>query len=173
MWRSPWSIGIGARILLFQAIIAAAVLVMAGVVYVAIRSADYYVNRTAWTNQQLRAISELAVAANRYSEQIAEVLLIGAPEHPDFESAQAALEASFARLERLGRDEIAFLRQTPEEQASEQRELERLGRMRVLYDDINRSATRLFALRDAGVGTRLSSCFGGRSRTGSMPSWRT
>lgn len=60
-----WAIGIGARILLFQAIIAAAVLVMAGVVYVAIRSADYYVSRTVWTNQQLRAISELAVAANR------------------------------------------------------------------------------------------------------------
>ena len=46
MWKSPWSIGIGARILLFQAIIAAAVVMMAGVVYIAIRSADYYVNRS-------------------------------------------------------------------------------------------------------------------------------
>jgi signal transduction histidine kinase len=150
MWKSRWSISIRARILLFQVIIAAAVLVMAGVVYVAIRSADYYVNRTAWTNQQLRAISKLAVAANRYSEQIAEVLLIGAPERADFEGAQAALEASFAKLEQLGREEIAFLRQTPEEQEREQRELERLRRMRALYDDINRSAARLFALRDAG-----------------------
>jgi two-component system, OmpR family, sensor kinase len=149
MWKGPWSISIRARILLFLVIIAAAVLVMAGVVYVAIRSADYYVNRTAWTNQQLRAISEVAVAANRYSEQIAEVLLIGAPERADFESAQAALEASFAKLEQLAREEIAFL-QGPEERASEQRELERLYRMRALYDDINRSAERLFALRDAG-----------------------
>jgi two-component system OmpR family sensor kinase len=125
------------------------VLVMAGVVYVAIRSADYYVKRTAWTNQQLRAISELAVAANRYSEQIAEMLLIGPPERADFESAQAALEASFAKLEQLSREEIAFL-QAPEEEARERRELDRLRRMRALYDDINRSAEQLFALRDAG-----------------------
>ena len=149
MWRSPRSISIRARILLFQAIIVAAALVMAGVVYVAIRSAEYYVNRTAWTNQQLRAISELAVAANRYSEQIAEVLLIGAPERADFESARVALEASFAKLARLSREEIAFLK-TPEEQERELRELERLRRMRTLYDDINRSAARLFTLRDLG-----------------------
>ena len=130
-------------------IIAAAVLVMAGVVYVAIRSADYYVNRTAWTNQQLRAISELAVAANRYSEQIAEMLLIGPPERADFESARTALEASFAKLEQLSREEIAFL-QAPEEEVREQRELDRLRWMRALYNDINRSAERLFALRNAG-----------------------
>jgi signal transduction histidine kinase len=150
MWPSSWSIGIRARILVFQAIIVSAVLVMTGVVYVAIRSADYYVNRTAWTNQQLRAISELAVAANRYSEQIAEVLLIGAPERADFESARAALEASFAKLAQLSREEIAFVLQTAEEQQREQLELERLRRMRALYDDINRSAARLFALRDLG-----------------------
>jgi signal transduction histidine kinase len=149
MWKPSWSISIRARILLFQVIVAAAVLVMAGVVYVAIRSADYYVNRTAWTNQQLRAISELAVAANRYSEQIAEMLLIGPPERADFQSARAALEASFAKLEQLSREEIAFL-QAPEERAREQRELDRLRRMRALYDDINRSAEQLFALRDAG-----------------------
>ena len=149
MWRSSRSISIRARILLFQAIIVAAALVMAGVVYVAIRSAEYYVNRTAWTNQQLRAISELAVAANRYSEQIAEVLLIGAPERADFESARVALEASFAKLARLSREEIAFLK-TPEEQERERRELERLRRMRTLYDEIDRSAARLFTLRDLG-----------------------
>jgi two-component system, OmpR family, sensor kinase len=149
MEKGSWSPSIRARILLFQVIIAAAVLMMAGVVYVAIRSADYYVHRTAWTNQQLRAISELAVAANRYSEQIAEMLLIGPPERADFESARAALEVSFAKLEQLSREEIAFL-QAPEEEAREQRELDRLRRMRALYDDINRSAEQLFALRDGG-----------------------
>lgn len=133
MWKSSWSIGIRARILLFQAIIAMAVLVMAGVVYVAIRSADYYVNRTAWTNQQLRAISEVAVAANRYSEQIAEMLLIGPPERADFDSAQAALEASFAKLEQSSREEIAFLEAPEEEEQDVQRVVERLGAARKLY----------------------------------------
>jgi two-component system, OmpR family, sensor kinase len=77
------------------------------------------------------------------------MLLIGPPERADFESAQAALEASFAKLEQLSREEIAFL-QAPEEEARERRELDRLRRMRALYDDINRSAEQLFALRDAG-----------------------
>jgi two-component system, OmpR family, sensor kinase len=125
------------------------VLVMAGAVYVAIRSADYYVNRAAWTNQQLRAVHELAVAANRYSEQIAEMLLIGAPERVHLESAQAALEAGFDKLERLTHQEIAFVR-APEEQERERLELDRLRRMRALYAEIDRSAERLFALRDAG-----------------------
>jgi two-component system, OmpR family, sensor kinase len=125
------------------------VLVMGGAVYVAIRSADYYVNRTAWADQQLRAVHELAVAANRYSEQIAEMLLIGAPERIDLESAQAVLEAGFDRLEQLTHEEIAFVR-APEDQDQERLELDRLRRMRALYAEIDRSAERLFALRDAG-----------------------
>ena len=149
MRKDPWALSIRARILLFQAIIAATVLVMGGAVYVAIRSADYYVNRTAWTNQQLRAVHELAVAANRYSEQIAEMLLIGAPERINLETAQAALEAGFDKLEQLTHQEIAFVR-SPEEQERERHELDRLHRMRVLYAEIDRSAERLFALRDAG-----------------------
>ena len=79
------------------------------------------------------------------------MLLIGAPERVNLESAQAALEAGFDRLEQLTHEEIAFV-PTQEEQEREQHELDRLRRMRALYTTIDRSAERLFALRRRASG---------------------
>ncbi len=52
-------------------------------------------------HKQLEAITSLQVSANRFSEQIAELLLIGDPELPDFESARAELEVGFDNLEKM------------------------------------------------------------------------
>lgn len=138
-----------ARIYLFQAVVVASIVITATVVYVTIQQTQYYSQRVEWANRQLDAITELTVHANRYSEQIAEFLLIGEPERVDFESARAALEAGFDRLEKVTRDEFAFLKDSGE-QKEELDEFYRLHRMRTLYAELNRSVTEVFALRDQG-----------------------
>jgi two-component system, OmpR family, sensor kinase len=82
--------GIKSRILLFQLIVVGSVLMMATIVYITIRSTTYYTKRVEWANNQLEAVTALTVNANRYSEQIAEFLLIGEPERPDYDSARRA-----------------------------------------------------------------------------------
>ncbi len=94
---------IRSRIVLSQLVIGASVLLMALVVYATLRSTDYYLKRVQLVHRQLEAITALQVSANRFSEQIAELLLIGDPERPDFESARAALEAGFDQLEKRAR----------------------------------------------------------------------
>ncbi|OWK21092.1 hypothetical protein AJ88_21005 [Mesorhizobium amorphae CCBAU 01583] len=103
------TMGIRSRILLFQLIVVGSVLMMAAIVYITIRSTTYYMQRVEWANNQLEAVTALTVNANRYSEQIAEFLLIGEPERPDYDSARAELEAGFDELERLTRGEAEFL----------------------------------------------------------------
>jgi len=122
---------IRSRVYLSQCIIGVSVLVMAAVVYVTIRSTEYHLRRVHWANDQLAAITSLGVNANRFSEQIAELLLIGEPERLDFESSRAELEAGFGRLEQITKDEIEFLTGS-KEQKQELDELYRLERMRAL-----------------------------------------
>jgi len=140
---------IRSRIYLFQLIIGVSVLVMAAVVYVTIRWTEYHVKRMELANRQLEAITAVRVSANRFSEQIAEFLLIGEPERTDFEGAKAELEGDFNRLEEATRNEFAFLR-THERHQEGRDEFFRIERMRALYKEINQSAEQVFRLRDAG-----------------------
>jgi two-component system OmpR family sensor kinase len=140
---------IRSRIHLFQLIIGLSVLVMAAVVYVTVRWTEYHVKRMEWANRQLEAITAVRVSANRFSEQIAEFLLIGEPERADFEGAKAELEGDFKRLEEATRGEFTFLA-VHERREEGTDEFFRIERMRALYNEINQAAERVFGLRDAG-----------------------
>ena len=137
------------HILLFQAIVAFSVASLAVVAYVNIRSGAYTVDRLHWANQELQAMTQLAVFANRYSEQIAEVLLIGEPELPDFESARADVRRTFVHLRRIIHEEIAFLTD-PAEKEQERRELTRLGVMETVFNEVERAAERVLRLSHEG-----------------------
>ena len=141
--------GIRARILVFQLIVVASVLMMAAIVYLTIRSTTYYMERVQWANDQLEAVTALTVNANRYSEQIAEFLLIGEPERPDYDSASAELEAGFDSLEKLTRGEAEFLVGNSE-QEDDGDEIFRITRMRALYGEISKATARAIDLRNQG-----------------------
>jgi two-component system, OmpR family, sensor kinase len=149
--RRPRIIGLSirTRIYIFQAVVVASIVMTATVIYFMIQQTQHDLQRVEWATRQLDAITELTVHANRYSEQIAEFLLIGEPERADFENASAALEAGFDRLEKVTRDEFAFLRDSGA-QEEELDEIYRLHRMRTLYAELNRAVAEVFALRDQG-----------------------
>ena len=137
------------RILVFQVIVTAAVLLMAGGVLTAFRSFDYYSERSNWSREQLDEITELDADFNRYSEQLAELLLVGEPERPDFESARTEFQEDMNELERATEGERAFLGlglETPEARG----EQERLERIQALYEEMNTEVERLYALRETG-----------------------
>jgi hypothetical protein len=164
--------GIRSRIILFQSIVVASVLAMAIAVYATIRSTEYHLQRVQWTNHQLAAVTQLTVNANRYSEQIAEFLLIGEPERPDYDSARAELEAGFDRLEKVTRGEAEFLVGTSE-QEDDGDEIFRVTRMRALYGEIGKAALGqlIYAIKDGR--RKRSASFAVISRTVSTPSSKT
>ncbi|YCI06119.1 ATP-binding protein (plasmid) [Ensifer sp. D2-11] len=141
--------GIRFRILLFQTIVVASVLMMAAIVYITIRSTNYYTQRIQWANNQLDAVTALTVNANRYSEQIAEFLLIGEPERSDYESASAELEQGFDKLERLTRGEAEFLVGSSQQEDGGD-EIFRIMRMRTLSGEINKATSEAISLRNQG-----------------------
>jgi signal transduction histidine kinase len=137
------------RIFLFQIIVGFAVVVMAGVAFAAIKAMTDSLERVRWSNQQLDAATQLQVLANRYSEQVAELLLVGASERADFDDARDRMTAWFRNTEEMSRREMASLRD-PVEQGEERVEIERLDRMRMLFQQIDRSAERLLLLNQEG-----------------------
>lgn len=146
------------RILLFQLVVAAVVVAMAALTLLHLRSTGSYVERTNWAQRQLDAATRLAVAANRYSEQIAELLLVGQPEREDFDSARAQLSAIFAELGRLTTDEMALLRASGDTVGPPQH-ADRLDQMRGLLREIDRSVERLLMLNQEGRQSEAVSLF--------------
>ena len=142
-------LSIRARIVAFQLIVGTAVLLMAGGVFVAFQSLDYHSQRSAWSREQLDEITELDAGFNRYSEQIAELLLVGEPERPDFESAQAEFEEDLKELARATEGERRFLGADLDEREARS-EQERLDEINALYSEMNAEVERLYALREAG-----------------------
>lgn len=137
------------RIHLLQFVIAAIVLLMAVVSYVSILTTDRHLKRVQWANHKLEAITSVNVQANRFSEQIAELLLIGEPERVDYVNASRDLEKGFARLEQITRDEAAYVVEDGEDAESSD-EMYRLQRMRQLYTEIDHSVARLIVMRNEG-----------------------
>jgi signal transduction histidine kinase len=137
------------RVILQQLVIAASILIVAAITYSSIRSTEFYLKRMGWAYQQLEAITSLKVSANRYSEQIAELILIGDPERPDFESASAELVSGFDRLERVTAEERSFLATWTQPDGGLD-ELHRIERMRALYQQINASVVEVLALLARG-----------------------
>ena len=137
------------HILIFQTIVASSVATLAAIAYVNVQSARYTLDRVRWANQELQATTQLAAFANRYSEQIAEVLLIGEPELPDFEDARADVRKSFVRLRNLIHEEIAFPTDVAE-QRQERQELDRLDQMEAVFAEVERVAGRVLNLSSSG-----------------------
>jgi signal transduction histidine kinase len=141
--------GIRFRVVLSQLIVVGSVLTMAIGVYESIRSTEYHLQRAQWANHQLQEVISLSATANRYSEQIAEYLLIGAPERSDYEGAAAQLEAGFDRLEELTLGESAFLAAN-DRQADDADEIFRIKRMRTLHKEISKATAKAIELRNQG-----------------------
>jgi signal transduction histidine kinase len=141
---------IKARIYLFQLIVGISVFTIAAVVLTTIRQTEYYLQRVEWTNHQLEAITALTVNANRFSEQIAEYLLIGEPERRDFESARQQVEAGFDKLEEVSRGETAYLVGKSGEAREQLDETYRLQRMRAVFAEIDRVVADLVVKRNQG-----------------------
>jgi hypothetical protein len=116
---------------------------------------------------------------NRYSENIAELLLLGRTELDDFYAARSSLEDGLARLTTLVEDEIEFVR-TAAERAAETEELARVNKMRELFENIDlRSGSsksmqaRLRSRAIPRVSPSWSSGCRSRSRTGGRRSRRS
>jgi two-component system, OmpR family, sensor kinase len=110
---------------------------------------DYYFDRNRLAGAQLDSVIRMSAAMNRYSENVAELLLLGRTELDDFDEARDSLEDSLDRLELLIRDEIGII-SVPADRAEEEAELTRVEQMRSLYEDIDLRTQRLLLLRDQG-----------------------
>src|ERR671918_3210884 len=140
---------IRSKIIAFQGFFIAVVIALAAVVFVAIAPADYFIERVRGTHTQLEAITSLSLHANRYSEQIAEMLLFGQEGRAEFEEAHRHLEESFATLLRATEDE-SLLIYDGDEHERERDEFVVLRQMRSIGDAMHALALELLALKTAG-----------------------
>lgn len=140
---------IRSRILVVVSVTCGIVLLMALVLYFAVQTASFYLQRVQWAHAQLEAITALDVASNRYSEQIAEMLLIGPSQRPDLEGAKAQLRAGLDKLEQATRGETLFLVGRTDFEREIQ-ELRNVDRLRALFDETERVVERMLALSEAG-----------------------
>jgi two-component system, OmpR family, sensor kinase len=147
--RRRWSMSIKNRIRALQIVVSLVVVAMAAFVFVGLDATNYNLDRGQAARRQLAANSQLAIDANRYSEQIAELLLVGEPERPDFDSARNELVAALAEVRQAVEQEENLLR-TPGERAEEQLEAHRLDRMVTLFGEIDRAVERLLLLDQQG-----------------------
>jgi signal transduction histidine kinase len=137
------------RLRLFQLVVMLAMVVMAASAYLSIQGAQHYLNRMQYSRQQLDSVTRLALAANRFSEQIAELLLVGNPELPEFESARDQTSEALDALRQVTLDELAFVRNSDQE-AEERRELQRLDQMQALFREIDRAVERMLLFERQG-----------------------
>jgi signal transduction histidine kinase len=146
------------RIYFLQFVIAGTVLLMAAIAVVSIHFGGFYLQRVEWANRQLEAITSVTLHANRFSEQIAELLLIGEAERSDYESARSDLEMDFDRLEAITSAEGDFLVDKGQAIGSRD-ELYRLERMRELQREMDAAVGDLVSLRNAGQGDQAVQLF--------------
>ena len=136
------------RIRAFQVVLTVSVLALAAIALFGAGGANYYVDRVQLSRQQVDATTELAVRANRFSEQIAELLLIGEPERPDFEEARRQTAAAFEELRQLSVAEIEFVAGAEKEKQRE--ELRHIDEMQMLFREIDRAVERVLLLDQQG-----------------------
>ena len=110
---------IKSRVWIFQLVVIATIATMAAVTYLGVRAANNHLAKAEISRLQLEATMQLAVDANRFSEQIAELLLIGEPERPDFESARTQTNRAISKLRSIAREEID-LAHDPEDRKREE-----------------------------------------------------
>lgn len=139
--------GIRARIVALAFVAVISVMTMALIVAAGSRNSDRLLQRVIAAHNELEATTELAVQTNHYSEQIAERLLIGDAERPDFEQARVKMTAAFDSL-RQATETTDQLERRPG-QAGRQAQ-PAIDLMRTMYRQVDRAAERVFLLRDEG-----------------------
>lgn len=133
------------RILLLQFVIGLALLLIAGVAYYGIASISSGLERVQWSHRQVAAALQLQAAANYYSEQVAEILLVG-------ESQRADLEKSRSIISRLVNESWELARRESDSLASEQEreeerdELDRIGQVQAILQSSDRAVERALLL---------------------------
>jgi signal transduction histidine kinase len=140
---------LGAHIALFQGIIVAALVASGGATLFAIERLDYYIDRDRYAGRQLDTMVRLSAHMNRYSENIAELLLLGRNNMDDFSEARTGVDEGLIELQRLTEREISFVRD-PAEAEAEQVEQARIAQMRSLFERIDHAVQRLLLLREDG-----------------------
>lgn len=133
---------------------------MAGVVYFAVKRADYYIDRVTHAYRQLETIETLSLHANRYSEQIAEMLLLGEIGRAEFEEARRDLNASFGALEEVTNREIEFLEDVAEREA-ERQELVLIEEMKAIAARMHEVAIELLEVKLSGQEDDARLCYFG------------
>ena len=137
------------RIVVFAVVTAVFVAMMIGVMAFALKLADDFVSRVDGVHRRFEVIAELDGNANNYAEQIAEVLLLGAEQMPDFQQAREEMRDAFERLREVTRAEVSTLHDM-EEVRRELSDVEMASRMAELYRAIDGAAERVFALQREG-----------------------
>lgn len=137
------------KIIAHQAIVALMLIGTAAGTWISIERIDYYFDRSRLSRAQMDTVIRLSAHMNRYSENIAEMLLLGRTELDDFHAARSSLEDSLDQLTDLIEREIAFVR-SDAERDDETEELLRARAMRDLFESIDLTVQRVMFLRDLG-----------------------
>lgn len=137
------------RLVVFAVVTAVFVAMMIGVMTLALKLADDFVSRVDGVHRRFEVIAELDGNANNYAEQIAEVLLLGAEQMPDFQAARDEMKSAFERLREVTRAEVSTL-SGMDEVSRELSDVEMTSRMAELYRAIDGAAERVFALQREG-----------------------
>lgn len=137
------------RIFLFQIVILALVGLISGLAFATLQLTEEFVRRIDSVHGRFEALAELNGQANNYTEQLAEVLLLGPEQMPDFEAAREAVKSGFYKLEGATREELGALGYWSDRR-QEEAELRFVGRVKALFEAIDRAAQRLFSQRTKG-----------------------
>jgi signal transduction histidine kinase len=130
-----------------------------------LRSTVHTIDRIRLANQQLVAMTTLAVASNRHSEQIAEHLVLGGRERSDLDSARIDLAESLGRLQRLIEEETALVRD-PADRAEEAQEFDLVEEMRAKFAETDRVADQIVSLQETSGFNAAAAMFGDRIEDG-------
>lgn len=136
---------IRSKIIAFQVFFLGMVLLLGAVVLFAIERADGYIDQISRSHRQLEATTALSITANRYSEQIAEMLLFGEAGREEFDEARQALLRSFNDFEMMTIGEIAEI-ENEADREGERAELLAIRSMRSITAEMRDTALELLDL---------------------------
>ncbi|MFZ1429023.1 MAG: ATP-binding protein [Geminicoccaceae bacterium] len=140
---------IQSKIIVFQLFFISLIVVMSAVVFLAIGRADRYIERVSLAYRQLETITSLSLHANRYSEQIAEMLLFGESGRAELEEARRDLASSFVALQDATMEELELV-DVPADRETERQELILLDEMRAVAAEMHATALELLGLTLSG-----------------------